>query len=49
MGKHPLPTQTGATPDTEVHNMIKEMAFVILLALPEESGAKDKSRDNVLW
>lgn len=46
MGKHPLPTQTGATPGTEVHNMIKEMAFVILLPLPEEFGAKDKIFDD---
>lgn len=48
MGKHPLPTQTGAMPGTEAHNMIKEMAFIMLLPLPEEFGAKDKSRDNVL-
>lgn len=32
MGKHPLPTQTGATPGTEVHNTVKEMAFMILLS-----------------
>lgn len=47
MGKHSLPTPTRAMPGTEVHNMIKEIAFVILLPLPE-FGAKDKSRDNVL-
>lgn len=48
MGKHPLPTQTGAMPGTEVPNMIKGMAFMILLPPPEEFGAKDKSRGNGL-
>lgn len=37
MGKHPLPTQTGATPGTKqkLRDRITDMALMIFLPLPE--------------